>query len=350
MIKLLMPIFLGMIALAGGATAYGAPTAPFVHDHFYRGNLHSHTNRTDGDVSPERLIEAYRAEGYHFLALTDHNLTTPPGAFASLHTPGFITMSGNEVSDGVPSARPVELYDRPLISVHANALCLSAPLAGARHENMTAAVPAVAQRVRAAGAGVLQINHPNYESAFSWEEMLPVEGPYLLEVANMHPHVQGEGEAWYQSPDEIRMPVERMWDELLTRGRRVYGTATDDVHDLERDPGFRRRLPFQGWVQVAAAELTEESLCRALSEGRFYSSSGVELQGLSFDGARLSLSIREQADHVPVTIFISDRGVIRQATAGSYVSYRLRGDESYVRAVVFGAGGKKAWIQPVFPR
>ena len=41
---------------------------------FYRGNLHTHSNRSDGELPPEEVIAAYRAQGYDFLALTDHFL------------------------------------------------------------------------------------------------------------------------------------------------------------------------------------------------------------------------------------------------------------------------------------
>jgi histidinol phosphatase-like PHP family hydrolase len=76
---------------------------------FYRGNLHTHSNRSDGELPPEEVIAAYRAQGYDFLALTDHFLpqyhfpitdtrafrdarfTTLPGA--ELHAPADICRS-----------------------------------------------------------------------------------------------------------------------------------------------------------------------------------------------------------------------------------------------------------------
>jgi len=37
-----------------------------------RGNLHAHTTYSDGVERPARLIAAYEARGYDFLAITDH--------------------------------------------------------------------------------------------------------------------------------------------------------------------------------------------------------------------------------------------------------------------------------------
>ena len=39
---------------------------------FWRGNLHTHSTRSDGVLEPEEVCRRYRAEGYDFLALTDH--------------------------------------------------------------------------------------------------------------------------------------------------------------------------------------------------------------------------------------------------------------------------------------
>ena len=39
---------------------------------FWRGNLHTHSNRSDGTLEPAEVCKRYKAEGYDFLALTDH--------------------------------------------------------------------------------------------------------------------------------------------------------------------------------------------------------------------------------------------------------------------------------------
>lgn len=326
-----------------------APTAPFSLDRFYRGNLHSHSNRTDGDVSPERLIRAYRDRGYHFLAVTDHNLTTPPGAFAALHTPGFIVMSGNEVSDAIPSDRPWFLYDRDIVSIHGNALCVRDPIPGQLQEAGAAeALRALAARIRGTGA-LLQVNHPNYEGALDLEDLATLQGPYLMEVSNMHFDVRNDGEGLW--PGHGMQSTEELWDGLLSAGRRVYGTATDDVHDVVRVPaGHPRRRPFLGWVQVAADSLEENALCGALRTGRFYSSTGVELSRVAYDGSALSVVVaRGRATAGEPTIrFIGDGGALRQSARGYEASYALRDGETYVRAVIDGDDGKKAWVQPVF--
>lgn len=41
-------------------------------------NLHTHTNESDGKLTPSEVIDEYHARGYHGLAITDHNRATWP--------------------------------------------------------------------------------------------------------------------------------------------------------------------------------------------------------------------------------------------------------------------------------
>src|SRR5947208_2582525 len=41
---------------------------------YWKGNLHTHSLWSDGDDFPEMIADWYKRHGYHFLALTDHNL------------------------------------------------------------------------------------------------------------------------------------------------------------------------------------------------------------------------------------------------------------------------------------
>ena len=39
---------------------------------FFRGNLHCHSDRSDGLLRPEDIVGAYREAGYDFICLSDH--------------------------------------------------------------------------------------------------------------------------------------------------------------------------------------------------------------------------------------------------------------------------------------
>ena len=41
---------------------------------YWRGNIHTHSLWSDGDDFPEMIADWYKSHGYHFLALSDHNV------------------------------------------------------------------------------------------------------------------------------------------------------------------------------------------------------------------------------------------------------------------------------------
>jgi hypothetical protein len=49
-----------------GPVAFSSP------GRWFRGNLHAHSDRSDGVAPAEEVVAAYRAAGYDFLVLTDH--------------------------------------------------------------------------------------------------------------------------------------------------------------------------------------------------------------------------------------------------------------------------------------
>jgi len=90
---------------------------------------------------------------------------------------------------------------------------------------------------------------------------------------------------------------------------------------------------------------------RSLAAGQFYSSTGVELDEISFDGATLRLRIRPQPEVTYTTHFIGMEGKVLASVEGSSPQYTLTGapEETYVRARVEASNGAQAWTQPIWP-
>jgi hypothetical protein len=67
-----------------------------------RGNLHTHTTRSDGSRSPQAVIDAFANKGYNFLAITDHdvyfNPSAPETSGGGIDPKGMIILPGIEVS------------------------------------------------------------------------------------------------------------------------------------------------------------------------------------------------------------------------------------------------------------
>ena len=46
----------------------------FEGKNWYKGNLHTHTSKSDGVLEPDRVIAKYKSQNYSFLSITDHDI------------------------------------------------------------------------------------------------------------------------------------------------------------------------------------------------------------------------------------------------------------------------------------
>lgn len=331
------PAPLLLAALLGAATAptpAGAQAPGFeVPDldglRWFRGNTHTHTTGSDGDSPPEVVAQWYRDHGYAFLVLSDHNALTSTDGLDGSGENGFLLIPGEEVTSA--------FENRP---VHVNGLNLPRLVEPRSGQTLIATIQGNVDAIREV-EGVPHINHPNFGWAFGAEELAQVENDRLLEIFNGHPSVHNVGGGGSPGLEEI-------WDALLTGGKRIYGIAVDDAHHFRGEFSPDRANPGRGWVSVLATRLDALELMASLEAGRFYASTGVELERLVIEPDRLAFSIRPRGDTRYTTEFIGDGGRVLAVAYGTDVEYRLEDEVSYVRALVRDSRGDRAWIQPVF--
>jgi len=66
---------LSLLTLTLAFGADGSAGTPLENEaHWWRGNLHTHTLWSDGDSFPEQVAAWYKAHGYNFLVLSEHNI------------------------------------------------------------------------------------------------------------------------------------------------------------------------------------------------------------------------------------------------------------------------------------
>ncbi len=314
--------------------------------HWYRGNMHTHTLWSDGDDYPEMVAAWYRDHGYQFLVYTDHNTLHDherwidvernkggPKAFDKLlaafpadwvetrehkgrkhvrlkefdavynrmaKAQEFILIQGEEISDG---------FNRhPIHMCATNTRDLLPPTGGdsvvdVMQRNMDAAI---SRRERSGEATLVHLNHPNFGYAVTAEQLMQVVGENFFEVYNGHPSVNNAG-------DTLHASTARQWDIINTwRLARLhlpvmYGLATDDAHDYFQTVLHRGSQPGRGWVMVLADTLKPEALVKALEAGRFYSSSGVTLNAIQHTSAGLKVSVAAVPDFSYRIDFIGTR-------------------------------------------
>lgn len=286
---------------------------------FFRGNLHTHSTLSDAVRSPEEVCALYRDGGYDFISLTDHFLPKygfPIADTRDFRTNRFTTILGAEVH--APGTELGEMW---------HILSVGLPL---DFEPTTAAEtgPALAARCVAAGAFVA-LPHPAW-NGMTVGDADAIPCAHAVELYNHTSHVE-----------EDRGDGTVMLDTLLSRGRRIWGCATDDAH-------FKRNDWFGGWVMVRSETLEPEALVEALKAGRFYSSQGPEIHALQVSSTEVIVECS------PASSIIA----LGRGSAGAFShgpgqrSARLPIDKfrkgGWLRVVVVDEAGRRAWSNPVW--
>ena len=87
------------ILLLSSALAFAAAPARLAAAEtarWYKGNLHTHSLWSDGNDYPEMIADWYKAQGYNFLALSDHNVLQEGERWLELKAPVSIKGEVNQ--------------------------------------------------------------------------------------------------------------------------------------------------------------------------------------------------------------------------------------------------------------
>lgn len=294
---------------------------------FWRGNLHTHSTLSDGVLSPEAVVEAYKAAGYDFMMLSEHFLdrfSWPIADTRRLRSNRFTTLIGAELH--APHTSVGELWH-----IVAAGLPLDFPACEPAETGVD-----VARRAVAAGAFV-GIAHPAW-SQLTIEDGRAIDCAHAVEIYNHGCAVDCDrGDGWY------------LLDQLLNEGRHLTAFATDDAHFATEDH-------FGGWVHVKSDSLDPEALLEALKRGHYYSSQGPVIHTMNLSGTELSVECS------PVNTIVvacgNSRTVHRAGRAITSATLDLENlkqswlplkkDSPWFRLTVIDQGGRRAWTNPVW--
>jgi PHP domain-containing protein len=302
------------------------PTSFFTaNGKFHRGNLHTHSTRSDGILEPQEVCRRYQAEGYDFIALTDHFVGLfdyPITASGKYRNAGFTTISGAELHTG--AMENGHIWHLVAIGLPTGFTPPDAPHFRPVKGSETA--PNIAQRARDAGAFV-SIAHPHW-SGMTEADARTITAAHTVEIYNHGCVVDNDrGEGFLTL------------EHLLNEGRRLNLTATDDAH-------FNTPDHFGGWVMVKSRENTPEALLAALLAGEYYCSTGPQISDI-----RISPDTVEVDCSSVATIIVQGQGTSMATlhgvnmTTGKLSRQRLTGSQ-WLRVTVIDRAGKRAWSNP----
>jgi len=263
----------------------------------YKGQLHAHTTNSDGSTPPAVLIGKYLSDGCSWVQISDHDVIT--------------------IDDRSPDGKQiVRLLGHERGTLEGDIVCIS---------YTDKSVTLTAQQtinVVAAKGGLTLLAHPEGPVGYELSELNALRGMAMIEIGG-------------------RFDQTRPWDYLLTKGKTVWGVASDDFHGGPDVP------TSYGFVMVNAPACTPQDILANLRVGNFYASQGPVLRVEVKEGA-----IRAVADDDGYFVFRGASGIRLLGLSpidGKSAVYELRGDERYVRVeYTRRADGKRAWSQPLF--
>lgn len=282
-------------------------------DLWFRGNLHTHTTMSDGERDPETVIRDYEDRGYQFLAISDHDILVDPQAYQARTKMTLIP------AVEITAAGPHIL-----------------------HVNPDEAVPPHVDRqhaldgVEAQSDSFAVLNHPNWLSPlpdlhFTDEAMMHLTGYLGIEIYNgVIDRLAGSA-----------LATDR-WDRLLSNGLRIWGFGHDDSHSAG-DVGL-------SWLMVQAPDNRTSSLLSAIKAGRFYASTGVDIQSVRINDNRIAV----YTSNATLIRFISKWGVVLKSIESQVGDFMLPEDPvvarsmQYIRVECYGGGSDVAWTQPIW--
>jgi hypothetical protein len=304
---------------------------------WYKGNTHTPTLWSDGNDFPEMVADWYKAQGYHFLALSDHNVLHVAETWMSeaaivkrkkslgkttlekylarfgdewvttrelegqkevrlkkleeyrllLEEPEkFLLVPAEEVSAGF------EVTPNNKAPIHINGINLSEvikPIEGTGFVDvMRKNLAAIREQEQRFGQPTMgHVNHPNFRWALTPENLAEAVEENYFEIWNGHPGINYQGDA-------TRMGHEKMWDIANTlriaklKAPPLFGMGTDDAHHYHGESSS----PGRGWIMVRSDKLEAGALIQALRAGDFYVSSGVTLDDVQFNNGKLTIGIQ----------------------------------------------------------
>ncbi len=305
---------------------------------WFKGNLHTHTNKSDGDSSPETVVDWYSNNKYDFLVLSDHNHLT----ILDSNQTKLLLIPGEEITLNLP------------YTIHINAIGIKKVIEPTLRSTKVKTLQANIDNIINSG-GLAEINHPNFRWALNEKDLVQVRGAHFIEVFNGNYNTHNYGGGGKKS-------VEEMWDEMLSKKIKIWGVAVDDSHHFKDEFAPHRHNPGRGWVEVFAKNLSEKNILDSMRNGNFYFSNGVKFKKININKEKIELLISGDyfnkglsnslvTDSKYTTQLISNEGEIVEEINGKSVKFNLVNENNkytYFRTKTISSTGSIGWTQPIF--
>lgn len=255
--------------------------------HFYKANLHTHTNISDGALPIEQVKADYKNHGYAVVAFTDHDVMID---HTDLCEEDFLAITSYEVETNKAGVHwsKTPTYHLNFYAKNPHETYYPCPNPAYTFGNAPKyvqdyykgdyirrySVEGQNEMIADATANGFLVcyNHPDW-SLQHYPDYAGLEGICALEVYNTGCYREGYP---LDASDHVL-------DDFLAQGKRVYPVAADDSHSPNDY--------FGGWTMFKAPDLTYDSIMTAFEKGDFYASWGPDILSLTMEDGVIKMDM-----------------------------------------------------------
>lgn len=290
---------------------------------WFKGNTHAHTTLSDGHLSPEKLVNSYKKEGYSFMVITDHWLY---GTHQELQTDDFLLMGGVEFDVNV-IPKSSRTYHLVAIGNPQNSPFSHGYTFPDYEKNMD--VTKLIDCLKASGHICISA-HP-YWSKLQMEEFDKLEGCTAVEIYNND--IQFEFNCGNSEPYYSRW----FW-----QGKHKLSIACDDTHAPE--------TCFGGCIYVKAEALTHSNILNAIEKGSYYCSNGPQIFDFYVEDNK-AFVFASPCNQISIHSAESNgESIVSNTNELTSAVFQVPLESKGIYVICNDRFGKKAWSQPIWLR
>lgn len=292
---------------------------------YLKGNIHTHSNKSDGIYTIKELMKIYKENDYDFLAITDHDV-----------------FCDENIEDAIVLIHGIEascLYTgKDKTKGEFTHFCCFAPYKEIKtkiykYKDYLGLQKNIKELNKQ--YSLIQFNHPLF-SALLNDEFIKLEGYQLIEIYNHDDFLEETG----------MQNSEQLIRELLNHNKKILVTAVDDFHGPYQK--VKNDKCFGGYIMVNANK-NEKDIIQAIKDGKFYATTGPKILDYRIEKGKL----RIETSPVKRIIFYSNMRKCKNVFQGeddeiTMGEYQLKGEEFYIWTKIIDKYGNIAWTQPIY--
>lgn len=322
---------------------------------FYKGNMHCHSNLSDGYYSPEELKALYKEMGYSFLAITDHEFLN---INSQLDDEDFITLTSGEFAiKEFPEQSTLKNFNMKVCHLNFYAkkpdndyiFCYNSVFDHYSTPELKASFnrpegeyervyghEGIRKLIREANERgfFVSYNHPRW-SLENYADYCGYDGIWAVEIYNTACNVDG----LYDYDINV-------FDDMLRDGKRVFATCGDDNHNKSEET--RHLHSGRSFVMVNTDSLSYENIVEGLLSGNFYSSQGPVINELYVEDGKVYVSTSDAKQISYSTKGRRTKAVVAEEGSVNEAVFEIKDTDEYFRIDVIDENGYHANTQAYF--